>query len=213
MPRLFLPVILLVIVISLAACDGDGDDSPTATPGGDGPTATAVEGEPSATPPEGETAEPGATATVDFTGSRDPVEMTSDGPPGLLADVRAADHPGFDRIVFEFTDALPGYRVQYVDEAVECGRGETIDLGDRFEIDNVSALLEVRAFPANAHTEDGESTFVQERLFLLENILGAVQTCDFEADVTWVVGLAAEADFTITTLNDPFRIVVDIDQP
>ncbi|HEX2039208.1 MAG TPA: hypothetical protein VHF47_05685, partial [Acidimicrobiales bacterium] len=30
---------------------------------------------------------------------------------GYLRDVRVAAHPGYDRVVFEFEDALPGYRV------------------------------------------------------------------------------------------------------
>ena len=38
----------------------------------------------------------------------------------LLTDVRAARHPGFDRVVFEFRNGVPGYDVRYV--AAACAR-------------------------------------------------------------------------------------------
>src|SRR5688500_1095082 len=72
--------------------------------------------------------------------------------PGLLRAVRAARHDGFDRIVLEFENLVPGYHIEYIDRPVRtCGSGETVPLrGD--------AWLEVRREPANAHSSPGQST-------------------------------------------------------
>ena len=37
--------------------------------------------------------------------------------------------------------------------------------------------------------------------------------CDFEGEVTWMVGVTAETDFRVTDLADPFRVVIDIAHP
>ncbi|HZD68842.1 MAG TPA: hypothetical protein VFA45_07975 [Actinomycetes bacterium] len=47
--------------------------------------------------------------------------------PELVA-VRAAHHPGFDRVVFEFRGSLPSHRVGYVGSLVQDGSGRPVDL-------------------------------------------------------------------------------------
>jgi hypothetical protein len=48
----------------------------------------------------------------------------------VLIDVRVAEHEGFDRIVLEFTGTgVPGWAVNYVDEAVLDGSGVAVTLG------------------------------------------------------------------------------------
>lgn len=124
----------------------------------------------------------------------------------LLTDVRAARHDGFDRIVFELgSGAPPGYHLEYIDKPVrKCGSGDATPMaGD--------AWLEVRIEPANAHTPSGAPT-IREREQQLD--LGVVteleQTCDFEAVVTWVVGVKRPNRYRVLTLNDPLRLVVDV---
>jgi hypothetical protein len=69
-------------------------------------------------------------------------------------------------------------------------------------------------FPAAAHDDAGETTFGPQIISPgLPSILAVVSTCDFEGQVTWVVGLRNEADFTALTLNGPFRVVVDVAHP
>jgi hypothetical protein len=124
----------------------------------------------------------------------------------LLTDVRAARHDGFDRVVFELDDrSAPGYHLEYVDKPVRrCGSGETTPIaGD--------AWLEVRLEPSNAHTEAGAPTIAdRERSLNLEIVQELEQTCDFEAVVTWVVGVKRPNPYRVSTLNDPLRLVVDI---
>lgn len=201
MPRWVLLVALLSVVTVgavAAACDDDDGSAPS-------PTSTLSETAPLATDTPAATAE---ATPPPFEGSRDPVVVVNDtGPVALLVDVRAAEHEGYDRIVFEFEDALPGYRVEYVDQAIACGIGEAVDVEG-------NALLQVKMQPANAHNDLATPTFGSQEITPgLPSILEALQTCDFEADTTWVAGLAEEADFAVTTLTDPFRLVVDIAHP
>lgn len=163
-----------------------------------------VSAEPTPTAPAGETP-----SETPFAGGREPIEVLGPtAPPVLvLTDVRAAAHEGFDRIVFEFDEAVPGYRVEYVDEALGCASGEPATIQG-------AAFLQVKVQPAAAHDDAGAPTFPQRELLPgLPSILEAEQTCDFEADVTWVVGLTEEADFTAVSLLDPFRVVVDVAHP
>lgn len=125
----------------------------------------------------------------------------------LLTDVRAAKHEHFDRVVFELGEgAAPGYHLEYIDRPVrQCGSGEvTAVAGD--------AWLEVRLEPANAHTSAGDPTLgAREQKVSLEVLRELEQTCDFEAQVTWVLGLAKPNRYRVLTLNDPLRLVVDIE--
>jgi len=124
---------------------------------------------------------------------------------GTLLSVRAARHDGFDRVVWELSGALPGIHVEYVDEPVrQCGSGEPVPLpGDGW--------LEVRLEPARAHTEEGRPTLAARRqapaLPIVEEI---VQTCDFEAVVTWVLATRSPERFRMFLLDDPPRVVVDV---
>ncbi|HYJ08316.1 MAG TPA: hypothetical protein VEX18_04890 [Polyangiaceae bacterium] len=124
----------------------------------------------------------------------------------LLTDVRAARHDGFDRIVFEFgSGSPPGYHLEYIDRPVrKCGSGDaTAIAGDGW--------LEVRIEPAHAHTPSGAPT-IRDRDQQLD--LGVVkeleQTCDFEAIVSWVVGVKRPNRYRVLTLNEPLRLVVDV---
>jgi len=120
--------------------------------------------------------------------------------------VRAARNEGFDRVVFEFRDAVPGYHVEYIDEPVrDCGAGEVRTIaGDGW--------LEVRLYPAVAHTEAGAPTVTERERALALPILRELElTCDFEAVVTWVLGTASPHRYSVLELRDPPRLVVDVE--
>jgi hypothetical protein len=125
----------------------------------------------------------------------------------LLTEVRAAKHEHFDRIVFELGQgSAPGYHVEYIDHPVrKCGSGDATSIaGD--------AWLEVRIEPANAHTAAGVPTIAdREQRVRLEVLRELEQTCDFEAQVTWVLGVAKPSRYRVLTLNDPLRLVVDLE--
>ncbi len=129
-----------------------------------------------------------------------------DGYPAVLRGVRSASQAGFDRVVFEFEGTtLPGYQVEYVDKPVrQCGSGDAVAVaGDGW--------LEVRLTPAQAHTEAGEATVAErERALTLPVLRELESTCDFEAHVTWVLGVASPNRYRVLELSSPARLVVDI---
>ena len=177
---------------------------PGATPALDaGASANAL---PSATP-GGDLTERDDTSADDFEGTAAATEKErKNAPPAVLAAVRTARHPNFDRVVFEFQGpAVPGYLVEYVDKPVRrCGSGAEVPLaGD--------AWLRVRLTPALAHTEAGEAT-VQERSRRpgYENLKELVAVCDFEGEVEWVLALASPNRYRAVELKSPARLVIDV---
>jgi hypothetical protein len=69
----------------------------------------------------------------------------------------------------------------------------------------------VRLIPAQAHTEAGEATIKDRERHLNLPVLRELESvCDFEADVTWVLGVAARNRFRVQELPGPARLVIDI---
>jgi hypothetical protein len=122
-----------------------------------------------------------------------------------LVDVRAGRHAGFDRVVFEFRGAVPATRhVRYVDQLVQDGSGEPLSVAG-------GADLEVVFQGANAHEDNGSPTVSPRRFSPGFTALKEVaQVGDFEAVVTYGLGVDRERPFTVSTLSDPSRLVVDI---
>jgi hypothetical protein len=134
------------------------------------------------------------------------VELKREGTPSVLRAVRAASNPGHDRVVFEFDGGVPGFHLEYIDKPVrDCGAGDVKPIaGDGW--------LEVRFYPAYAHTEEGQPTVRERELRPALPIVREIErTCDFEAVVTWVVGTASPNRYRVFELSAPSRLVVDID--
>ncbi len=128
--------------------------------------------------------------------------------PALLTDVESIECNGFDRVVFTFDgSATPGYFVAYIDKPVRaCGSGNVVPVsGDGF--------LEIRMTPAQAHSDAGQPTIAdRNRVLNYENLLQLVDTCDFEGNVTWVLGVASPNAYRVTELTSPPRLVLDVKQ-
>jgi hypothetical protein len=129
-----------------------------------------------------------------------------DAPPATLVAVRAARHEGFDRIAFEFAEpALPGIHVEYIDRPVrDCGAGHVVPIaGDGW--------LAIRLYPANAHDALGQPTAgPREHAPDLPVVREVERTCDFEAVVEYVLGVASPNRYRVLELADPARIVIDV---
>ncbi len=200
--------------LTLTACGQDGAKptptataTATATPPAAGASATAAR-TPTAVPA---TATPAATAS---TGAATPVDMPARAPSdftgaALLRDVRIGVHPedgGWDRIVFEFTGALPAARVEYVPSVAACGSGQPVTVPG-------TATLAVTFRGAAAHNGAGQVTFAQQTIAGPgKTILQARQTCDFEAVLAWAAGIASRQNFKVSQLENPYRLVIDVKQ-
>ncbi|MGY2075984.1 AMIN-like domain-containing (lipo)protein [Blastococcus sp. SYSU DS0828] len=208
----FLPAgVCAALLLTACTADGgssdggssDGDAAATASPTAS-PTTTALSDDQAVEP----VGDPG-TAAVQGGGFPD-----ADRPVAHLADVRAAGHDGFDRVVLEFEgDRVPSYRVSYVEPPV------TQDASGRpVEIEG-NAFLELRTSPASTVDLSGERPEqVYEGPERIEPTGGSVvtevvQTGDFEANMAWTVGLQERVSFGVATLADPLRLVVDVRHP
>jgi hypothetical protein len=130
----------------------------------------------------------------------------------LLERIALGRHEGFDRVVFQFRgDGLPGYRVEYANPPfVEDGSGNPVSVDG-------SAFVVVRMEPASGfdlNTGEGEIVYkgpkrLQGSAAGTAAIKELVRTGDFEAVLTWTVGLDAKVPFLVTTASSPARLIVD----
>lgn len=120
-----------------------------------------------------------------------------------MVGIRAAHHPGFDRLVFTFNGGLPTTRkVAYVPQLLGDASGLPVRIAGR-------AILRITFSPAKAHTAAGPT--VPARIaFPLPNVMTAVRAGDFESVTTYGVGLAKRTPYTVSTLPNPARVVVDV---
>ncbi|GIH50114.1 Sporulation and spore germination [Microbispora rosea] len=125
-----------------------------------------------------------------------------------LVDVRAAHQPGLDRVVFEFRGPLPARRgAGYVSRLIADGSGRTVPVaGD--------AILRLGFGGATGHDNGGRPTYGPAReTFALPGVIQVVNSGDFEAELTFGIGLTRKSSYRVYTLTRPSRVVVDIKTP
>ena len=134
--------------------------------------------------------------------------MPSDMPPiATLVAIRAAHHPEatpkYDRVVFEFDGPIPLLRIEYTQQMIEDGSGKPVQIAGH-------AILLVQLSPARAHNDAGQPTAprrVTPNLLIVKEIVGAG---DFEATLTYGIGLAQKSEARVLTLAGPNRLVIDL---
>jgi hypothetical protein len=160
------------------------------------------------------------TTTSETTTATDPLEGAGTTPvsadpqataTALVRRVAVGRHEGFDRVVFEFTNGLPGYRVEYVQPPLtEDGSGNAVPLdGDAFVV--------VRMEPASGFDlskNEGELVYKGPRRIQGSGAGTSVvrelaRTGDFEAVLSWAIGLSDRVPFRVTTGQSPARLIVD----
>jgi hypothetical protein len=193
--------VLVVAAVQIAACGGESDRPATATTRTSTPTATAPT-TPAATTPQG-----GIDTMPDA--STDPVHVAATNrQTALLTDVRAARHEGFDRLVFEFRNVLPGYDVRYVSRPVrQDGSGRVVAIAG-------SAAVRIRmenALDADLNQASAPLTYTGPQRFTpgTPELAELARSGGFEGVLTWVAGLQDPVDFRVRTLTAPPRLVVD----
>ncbi len=127
--------------------------------------------------------------------------------PVVLRDVRVGVNAGFDRVVLEFLGgSVPGYRVEYVDGAQQCGSGDAVrTAGD--------GTLAITLRGTQAHDERGQATVSpRERRLQMPVIKEYKFSCDFEGVTQVVLGVATPNRYRVTELQNPTRLIVDVQQ-
>ncbi len=152
---------------------------------------------------------PTATAEPAFSGTLGPVEKPAPPAPPVqaLTDVQVGRHAGYDRIVFKFSDGLPGYRIGYVQPPiVQDGSGAPVTLRG-------NAFLQVLFMPASGYDIDAGRRVYTGPLDLqpgFPSLVEATQTGDFEAVLTWTLGVQERRGFRVLELRNPWRVAIDV---
>lgn len=134
------------------------------------------------------------------------IRVKRSGEPAVLQALRVTKNNGFDRLVFEFRERVPGYRIEYVDKAVrDC------DSGQARRVEG-AGRLELQFFPAQARDELGQPTFRPRELRPGLSIVREIErACDRNGVLTWVVGAASANRYRAYEMSAPPRLVVQIE--
>jgi hypothetical protein len=203
------------LVMLLAACGGGGD-----LPGyGTGTPETTEATEP--TDDTGtETPTPEDSAPDDSTADESPAapdlpfeggtarETQDPGEDAMLTvtDVRLGEHAAYDRVVFDLEGTgTPGWRVGYVEEALNPGRGDEVDVdGDavlQVEITGTAMPMDSGVEEYSGDPVDGPGESIEEVVYRFV----------FEGTTTAFVGVDGEPrPFRVLVPSDPTRLVVDV---
>ena len=145
--------------------------------------------------------------------STDPV-TTPDTPGGPditagLVDVRTGRHVGFDRVVFQFDDVMPGYTVRYVNPPITA---DPSDLPIDLTADGVLLVRMSAASGVDLSGPDARRIYTgPERL--TPNywaVHAVVRVGDFEGVLQWAINTWTRPPFRVFTLNAPPRLVIDV---
>lgn len=134
------------------------------------------------------------------------LSQAAEPPVSTLVAIRAAAHPketpSYERVVFEFSGPVPLISVQYVDQLIADGSGFPVTIAG-------NAILEIMMKPAQAHNDQGQATAPARVAVNLPNVKEVVGSGDFEASVSYGIGLDHKVEIRILTLAQASRIVVD----
>lgn len=129
-----------------------------------------------------------------------------------LSAVSLTPRDGYDELVLEFTDRVPGYTVGYVPLPARAdGSGAEIALPGAGDV------VAVTLTPATADGWAGgrRSYFGPAELSApgTSAVTEAKAAGDFEAVLTWVAGVRARVPFRVEALEAPPRLVVEFQSP
>jgi len=204
-----------LLALALASCAGDGTEGDAP---GSGATATrsddaSGDGAGDATDPD-DAGDTGDDPTTDVPFAADASPDTSDPSAHatlVVTDVRVGRHDGFDRVVFDLGgEGTPGWSVEYVDAAADDGSGEPVRVdGD--------AVLQVRLSGMAMPGEDPDVTEYDGATIDPEGTRGVEEVVYrfwFEGYTTAFVGVDEPGlPFRVFALEDPARVVVDVQDP
>jgi hypothetical protein len=183
----------VVFVLLFAGCSGDDESSK----GSDPTTPTAGQCEPQS----------GASLSKKIS------EVLQDRPTSYLTDVEVEVAECVERVIFTFepTEPGPGFEVSYQPPAVakiQDGSGNRLEIaGDDFLVVRLSP-----AMTAKIEGEEVEPTYDGPRKIPApagaETIREVAMTGDFEAQVTWAIGLGNKLPFIVAFSDD--ELVVEI---
>ena len=201
-----LVIVAAMAALTAAALSACGRNSPDSTSAANGHPAAPAEPAPTTQP---------AVLPCTFSGATDAAQGGADSPTRLLTDVRVGAHDCYERVTFELKpqsgdrDGPVAWKAAYEPPPItEDGSGRTVAVkGTAFLVIHMTASgadLTKEAAPATytgpASIETAGTTRIQQ----------VRRTGDFEAVLTWVIGLDKKRPFHVSTQDAPARVIVDI---
>ncbi len=182
-----------VLAGALAGCSTTGE-----------PSATAVSVETSVATTEASAPDASSTPV-------DAADKSSPAGPGAkltVVDIRIGSHDGFDRVVYELGgDGVPGWRVGYVDRAVQDGSGHEIPVAGGAVL---QVLIDGSAYPfdSGADPYSGPNPVIAPAGGSVTEVNGSGV---FEGVTQSFVGVRDPGTaFSVFALTEPTRLVVDV---
>lgn len=178
--------------------------------------ATAELAEEGAGGPDGDTApgdDPGdPTSPVDDPASTDDRESPPAGPSDLeLVDVRVGTHDGFDRVTLEFTgDGEVGWFAGLRPEALEDASGRPRDVAGDHVLEVFANML---AFPPDLDDPTDWNQVTVDAPADAGVVTEVVGSIWFEGQQQVFIGLREPVPYRMVRLDDPQRIVIDLQHP
>jgi hypothetical protein len=125
-----------------------------------------------------------------------------------LVQVTASHHPGYDELAFQFRGGVPAKAsARYVSQVIADPSGLPVHVAG-------SALLRVTFSPAAGHNAQGQATYgAAQRTYALPELIQVVRAGDFEAVLSFGVGVARNAPFHLYTLARAGQVVLDVSAP
>lgn len=120
-----------------------------------------------------------------------------------------AGQHGFDRLVLEFTDRVPGYTVGY--RPLPAHQDAS---GFEIPLPGAGALLQLALTPATAEGwGGGPPTYPGPAVLDADttSVTEVKSAGDFEAVLTWVAGVREQQPFRVLVLESPPRLVLDVE--
>ena len=144
--------------------------------------------------------------SLPWTGNRVSRDPDPEDEPARLTAVSTARSRGYDRVVFSFSPALPGYRLAL---STEAGGG-----CDGTEPASDAAAHLVVEFE-RALSNDGGSPLISDRSRSTDfpALTSAVQACDSDGKIRWLLGTTGMVDYRIMEMSVNPRLVVDLQHP
>jgi hypothetical protein len=208
----------LGLAVLAAACGGEGSDGKdtgqTASATSSAATGTAATASSSAT---ASTTAAAPTAKAAASETPDPSRGTKNRPVEKAAAPNAAlvvvtgvgsdDVNKQEAFGFQFAAGIPGYRVEYVDKAAQCGSGAEIDMH------GAKGIMLVTLKPAIAHDSSGASTIATTDFQGSHKIITGIQpACDSEGVVSFAVGLTGTGAFQVLESNKGDQLAILVNQ-
>jgi hypothetical protein len=184
---------LAVTAVLAAGCGTSGPPGAAHSPGTPGSRAT-----PSS--PSAHASAPSPARPATSPSSWRPVPPHT-GTTGYLTAISARQHATFDRVVFQFSGRVPGYRAGYVNEVVSDPKGQLVPLPGQ-------AFLRIVFHPSSGYRTYTGPAIITPMFPALLQIRAAG---DFEGYVSFGAGISRRTGLHVFTLTQPYRVVIDID--